>query len=118
MLGGPEITASSICFSPFAAQRAPEASRRGVLKDTERAILTEAFGRLGGNRSAIARELGIPRTTLHYKLKSYGLIQSERPGSEAGSIDGFEKGKREHRNIPRPVLPPQELGFPKEESPK
>ena len=118
VLGGPEITASSICFSPFAAQRAPEASRRGVLKDTERAILTEAFGRLGGNRSAIARELEFPRTTLHYKLKSYGLIQSERPGSEAGSIDGFEKGKREHRNIPRPVLPPQELGFPKEESPK
>ena len=58
--------------------------RQGVLKDTERAILSEALARLGGNRSAVARELGIPRTTLHYKLKNYGLIQSETPGLKAG----------------------------------
>ena len=118
VLGGPTISASTICFSPFAVQRESLQSRRGVLKDTERAILSEAFGRLGGNRSAMARELGIPRTTLHYKLKSYGLIQSEKPGLSAGSFDGFEKGKREHRNIPRPVLPPQKLGFPKKERSK
>lgn len=82
VLGGPKITASSVCFSPFSSQESPLLPRKGVLKDTERAILSEAFGRLGGNRSAVARELGIPRTTLHYKLKNYGLIQSKKTRPE------------------------------------
>jgi DNA-binding NtrC family response regulator len=38
----------------------------------ERALLAEAMGRCGGNISAAARDLGITRNTLRYRLRKYG----------------------------------------------
>ena len=79
VLGGRKITASSIQFSPWPSVHSPTLHRqsgtveKSRLKESERAILIEAFTRLQGNRSAMARELGVPRTTLHYKLKRFGI---------------------------------------------
>ncbi|MFO8172733.1 MAG: sigma 54-interacting transcriptional regulator [Longimicrobiales bacterium] len=43
-------------------------------KKSEREVIAEALERHGGNRSEAARELGIHRSTLWRKLKTYGLI--------------------------------------------
>lgn len=54
-----------------------EAERvRGVTREkkSEREVIAEALERHGGNRSEAARELGIHRSTLWRKLKTYGLI--------------------------------------------
>ena len=40
----------------------------------EAAFLQRVFKQCGGNRSKMSRELGIPRTTLLYKLKRFNLI--------------------------------------------
>lgn len=73
VLGGPKIDTSTIQFSPWATSSASTSQVGSVLKQTERSILKEAFERLSGNRSAMARELGVPRTTLHYKLRRFGI---------------------------------------------
>ena len=73
VLGGPKIDTSTIQFSPWATSRSNTSQAGSVLKQTERSILKEAFERLSGNRSAMARELGVPRTTLHYKLRRFGI---------------------------------------------
>ena len=39
-----------------------------------RAFLERTLLKYDGNKSKVARELGIPRTTLVYKMKKYGLI--------------------------------------------
>jgi DNA-binding NtrC family response regulator len=44
-------------------------------EDEQSDYLEKIFHRCGGNRSKMARELGIPRTTLLYKLKKAGLIE-------------------------------------------
>lgn len=44
------------------------------LPDVERRILLDALDRLDGNISAAARELGITRNTMRYRLKKYGLM--------------------------------------------
>ena len=44
-----------------------------LLEDTEKRLLAEAMRRAEGNQSSAARDLGIERTTLQYKLKKYGL---------------------------------------------
>ena len=38
-----------------------------------RAFLERTLLQYDGNKSKVARELGIPRTTLVYKMKKYGL---------------------------------------------
>jgi PAS domain S-box-containing protein len=43
------------------------------LKKTEREVIEEALGRHHGNRAAVAAELGIHRSTLWRKIKTYGL---------------------------------------------
>ena len=79
VLGGRQITASSIQFSPWPRNHVitthseTGTREKSRLKESERSILVEAFTRLQGNRSAMARELGVPRTTLHYKLKRFGI---------------------------------------------
>ena len=44
-----------------------------VLELAERQLLVECFHRHAGNNSAMARELGVARSTLHYKLKRFGI---------------------------------------------
>ena len=48
---------------------------RDVLKSTEREIIIKALQKHGGNRRLAAKELGISRRTLQYKLKEYGLLE-------------------------------------------
>ena len=43
-------------------------------EEDQSVYLEKIFHRCGGNRSKMARELGIPRTTLLYKLKKVGLM--------------------------------------------
>jgi DNA-binding NtrC family response regulator len=43
------------------------------LEAVERALLTAALAKAGGNRSGAARLLGISRDTLRYRLEKYGL---------------------------------------------
>ncbi|MCB9765320.1 MAG: sigma 54-interacting transcriptional regulator [Alphaproteobacteria bacterium] len=70
VFGGPTITRRHITFSGGVGEVGtptdPEAA--------ERRLLVEALERHGGNRSATARELGIPRSTLLYRMGRYGLM--------------------------------------------
>lgn len=52
----------------------PNASLDVVLGTMEKHQLQEALARHDGSVSAMARELGINRTTLYYRLKKYGLM--------------------------------------------
>ena len=42
--------------------------------EEEKATLARALERHGGNRTAMARDLGLARSTLHYRLKKYDLM--------------------------------------------
>ena len=42
-----------------------------TLEESERKLILAALARNGGNRTATARELGISRRTLHYRLQEY-----------------------------------------------
>lgn len=44
-----------------------------LLETVERLVLTEVLGRCEGNQSQAARLLGIPRPTLHARLRKHGL---------------------------------------------
>jgi transcriptional regulator of acetoin/glycerol metabolism len=56
---------------------APPASIR-ALHAIEARFLQEALRRHGWNRAAVARELGIHKTTLWRKIKQFGLSSSDR----------------------------------------
>jgi two-component system NtrC family response regulator len=45
----------------------------GTLEELERARILEAMAKHRGNRSAVARELGLARSTLLRKLRAYGI---------------------------------------------
>ncbi len=72
VMGGPEITPASLVLSPFAPGTEGPSGRARV-RTVERGMLTDSLRRHKGNRSAVARELGMPRSTLHYKLHRHGL---------------------------------------------
>jgi len=75
VLNGPTITAETVQFSPWSFPAGVEVVSRGnALLAREKEQLQEAMVRHGGNRSAIARELGLARSTLIYKLKRHGLL--------------------------------------------
>jgi DNA-binding NtrC family response regulator len=44
-----------------------------AVESLERSILERGLARTGGNRTQLARELDISRTTLNERLKRYGL---------------------------------------------
>lgn len=75
VLGGPQIDVTDLSFHQLGvapAGRGPVA-RRGSLDEAEKTYLLGVLERHGDNRSAAARELGIARSTLHYKMRKYGL---------------------------------------------
>jgi len=45
----------------------------GTMKDAQRGYIAAVLKKHGGNRSAAAREMGIARSTLHYKMKVLGV---------------------------------------------
>ncbi|MEM6929806.1 MAG: response regulator [Myxococcota bacterium] len=53
----------------------PGFSLAGYLEMVERRILAEALRRVGGDRNAAGKLLGLERNTLRYKLKKYGFIE-------------------------------------------
>lgn len=56
---------------PTSEGRAPASG--GTLEELERSRILEAMAKHGGNRSAVARELGLARSTLLRKLRAYGV---------------------------------------------
>jgi formate hydrogenlyase transcriptional activator len=71
---GPELRLPAIGFGPIAPQyvmsrtlRLAEAEREHILK-----VLNEAGGVVGGHHGAASR-LGVPRTTLHYRMRKLGI---------------------------------------------
>ena len=46
----------------------------GLLEDAERTAVVKALDACGGNKMAAARMLGIAKSTLHTKLKKYGMM--------------------------------------------
>ena len=75
VLGGPRIGAESLSFHRIPVQTdAPVVvDSSGGLKEQERSFIEAVLNRNGQNRSAAARELGIARSTLHYKMRRLGL---------------------------------------------
>jgi two-component system response regulator HydG len=73
VLGGSLITPQTLSFSPWSYELRPDTSP-DRLEDAEKRVLLEALTRARGNRSKVARELGIARSTLHYKLQRFGLL--------------------------------------------
>jgi len=91
VLGGPRIEPESLSFHalsrpnrprtvgrPLAqtidAAPAPTVSEPTDVEEAERAWLLAALRKHGDNRSAVARELGMARSSLLYKLRRYGLM--------------------------------------------
>jgi two-component system response regulator RegA len=48
------------------------ATQPRTIAEAEREMILQALERHAGNRTAAAKELGISRRTMHYKLKEYG----------------------------------------------
>jgi two-component system response regulator AtoC len=75
--GGGEIAAEALSFSPAGAAKAgTEESGPGessTLQGTELKMIRDALTRTGGNVSKAARELGITRMALRYRMKKYDL---------------------------------------------
>lgn len=75
VMGGPRIDKKSLQFhvieaNPLAAIDMPG---RGTLKDAEKGYIQSVLDKHDGNRSATARELGLARSTLHYKMKKLNI---------------------------------------------
>ncbi len=69
---GPRIDTPHLSFHQLERSAGPVPVGR-TLEANERSYLANIMQQHGGNRSAAARELGIARSTLQYKLKKYGL---------------------------------------------
>jgi two-component system, NtrC family, response regulator AtoC len=84
--GGP--AAPSAAASPATTRVAPVAQQYDMssttartLPELEREALVQALERTGGNVSRAARELGISRDTLRYRIEKYGLSASMVPSN-------------------------------------
>ncbi|HEY3425176.1 MAG TPA: sigma 54-interacting transcriptional regulator, partial [Negativicutes bacterium] len=77
--------AAAYCFSS-AGKSLPE-----ILQQVEKNILIQALEKCNGNISRSALYLGIPRQTIQYKLKSYGLF--ERTKHSNSTLEGDQVDK-------------------------
>jgi two-component system response regulator AtoC len=83
-----EVAGSAAAAPAARSTEAPvrtDAALRGELRDLERARITDALERHGGNQSRAARELGISRGTLIARMEEFGL---PRPRRRDGEPDG------------------------------
>jgi DNA-binding NtrC family response regulator len=78
------ITASPITASlppvpvePVSIPKSSGADARAHLKEMERQMIIEAMERNRGNKAAVARELGIPLSTLKRRIKEYQISDEE-----------------------------------------
>jgi transcriptional regulator of acetoin/glycerol metabolism len=65
-----EITVGDL---PEPFRRTPAKRPRGLVEKTEYDLILQALRVCGGNRAQAARRLGISRSTLHRRLRSFGL---------------------------------------------
>ncbi len=75
VLGGPVVHAGDLAFNPWAFENEPKDP--GPLKrgdGNEQATIQAALDQTGGNRTQAARLLGMPRSSLLYKMKRLGLM--------------------------------------------
>jgi transcriptional regulator with AAA-type ATPase domain/pSer/pThr/pTyr-binding forkhead associated (FHA) protein len=72
VLYGPLVEPASLIFSPLEAEGANNAPRRSI-EEAEREVVADALRRARDNRTVAARLLGIPRSSLLYKLKRWGM---------------------------------------------
>jgi len=77
VLGGPLITRASLTFNPWSFDGEAPVVPLSRPDDPEVAALVDALRDHGGNRTKTARALGIPRSSLLYKLKKHGLLEGK-----------------------------------------
>jgi two-component system, NtrC family, response regulator AtoC len=70
---GAQVGEGDLDFGARRQAAAPPSNLSGALEDLEKRKLLEAIDKHRGRKSDIARELGINRSTLYYRLKKHGL---------------------------------------------
>ncbi len=73
----PEIAGASEGVLENARTGARAGAKPGGLRDTERAMIVRALRDCGWNQSAAARDLGISRDNLRYRIKKYEIKKGE-----------------------------------------
>ncbi len=77
VLEGPTIEPKALSFHDLAPRDVVRESVAGggptSLEDAERSYIVSVLRKHGENRSAAAREIGIARSSLHYKMKRLGI---------------------------------------------
>lgn len=73
VMGGPVIERSSLVFSDGVFPESPQLVMEPAGPTDERTLIRQALKRSGGNRTAAARELGMPRSSLLYKMSRLGI---------------------------------------------
>jgi two-component system response regulator HydG len=73
VMGGPVISASTLVFHPWAFEGDRPSGFPKPGSHPEKDEILAVLKRNGGNRTRTARELGMPRSTLLYKLARYGV---------------------------------------------
>lgn len=71
VLGGPLITREHLSFNPWAFEGATRAVPS--FEDSSKVAIITALERHAGNRTRAAQDLGIPRSSLLYKMKKLGI---------------------------------------------
>ena len=75
VMGGARMDAKDLQFHSIGVNPMAGAVpiAQGTLKDAERSYIQSVLDKHDGNRSAAARELGLARSTLHYKMNKLGI---------------------------------------------
>ncbi len=74
VMHGSRIDKDALSFHQLGPPPAPARPQKADGEAAEKAYLESILESNGGNRSAAARELGVARSTLHYKLKKHNLM--------------------------------------------
>ena len=72
VLYGPQVEPHSLVFAPLEGEFSAEPARSSI-DEAERDVVLDALRRAKDNRTNAAKILGIPRSSLLYKLKRWGL---------------------------------------------
>jgi transcriptional regulator with AAA-type ATPase domain len=79
VMGGNPIEPEHLSFNPWAFEDEPPAiPGRNLIDEQEKTALIRALRRHAGNRTKAAQELGIPRSSLLYKMKRLGVSVARR----------------------------------------
>ncbi len=78
------VLPDSFCAICFDGERAGR-SLKEIIGDMERSILESTLTRVGGNQAHAARILRLNTTTLHEKLKRYGMLRASRQRDSASA---------------------------------